>query len=112
MTKQAKTNRRRQSETIERIADYTEIPKKDVKAVLEALADEVIIDLQDTRLGQFNFPFLGLKLRRVRKPARKARKGRNPFTGEEMMFKAKPAHIVVKATVLKSLKGLEFPRRF
>jgi nucleoid DNA-binding protein len=42
----------------------------------------------------------------VRKPARKARKGINPFTGEEMMFKAKPARNVVKVTALKRLKEM------
>ena len=40
------------------------------------------------------------------KPARKARKGINPFTGEEMMFKAKPAHNVVKVRALKALKEM------
>ena len=33
----------------------------------------------------------------VKKPAAKARKGTNPFTGEEMMFKAKPARNIVRA---------------
>ena len=47
-----------------------------------------------------------LKLRVVKKPARKARKGVNPFTGEEMMFKAKPARNVVKILPLKNLKEM------
>ena len=41
---------------------------------------------------------------RKKKPARKARKGINPFTGEETMFKAKPASIAVKVRPLKKLK--------
>jgi len=42
----------------------------------------------------------------VRKPAVKAHKGINPFTGEETMFKAKPARNVVKIRALKSLKDM------
>ena len=38
--------------------------------------------------------------------AKKARKGVNPFTGEEMMFKAKPASKAVKALALKGLKDM------
>ena len=42
----------------------------------------------------------------VRKPATKARKGVNPFTKEEVMFKAKPASTVVKVRPLKGLKDM------
>jgi nucleoid DNA-binding protein len=55
--------------------------------------------------GTFTIPGL-LKLRVVKKPAKKARKGINPFTGEEMMFKAKPASRAVKALALKGLKDM------
>jgi nucleoid DNA-binding protein len=41
-----------------------------------------------------------------RKPKTKARKGINPFTGEQMMFKAKPARDVVKVRPLKKLKDM------
>jgi len=47
-----------------------------------------------------------MKVKVVRKPATKARKGVNPFTGEEMMFKAKPARNVVKVLALKGLKEM------
>ena len=42
----------------------------------------------------------------VNKPATKARKGINPFTKEETMFKAKPARNVVKIRPLKGLKDM------
>ena len=42
----------------------------------------------------------------VKKPATKAREGVNPFTGEKMMFKAKPASKKVRALPLKSLKSM------
>jgi len=40
----------------------------------------------------------------VRKPATKARKDVNPFTGEEMMFEAKPARKIVRARPVKAAK--------
>jgi hypothetical protein len=45
-------------------------------------------------------------MRVVKKPATKARKGVNPFTGVEMMFKAKPASKTVKVAALKGLKDM------
>jgi hypothetical protein len=47
-----------------------------------------------------------LKMKVVKKPATKARKGINPFTGEETMFKAKLASKKVRAAALKSLKEM------
>lgn len=56
-------------------------------------------------VGMFTLPGL-LKIKVVKKPATKARKGRNPATGEEMIFKAKPARKVVKVLPLKNLKDM------
>jgi nucleoid DNA-binding protein len=47
-----------------------------------------------------------MKIKVVRKPATKSRKGINPFTGEAMIFKAKPARNVVKVLALKALKDM------
>ena len=55
--------------------------------------------------GEFTVPGL-MKLQVKSKPATKARKGVNPFTGEEMMFKAKPARRTVKVRPLKKLKEM------
>ncbi len=41
-----------------------------------------------------------------KKPATKARMGRNPFNGEQMMFKAKPACTKVRAYTMKAFKTL------
>jgi nucleoid DNA-binding protein len=54
--------------------------------------------------GEFTIPDAGVKIRRVKKPARKARMGRNPATGEAMKIAAKPASTVVRVTALKALK--------
>jgi nucleoid DNA-binding protein len=47
-----------------------------------------------------------VEIKRVTKPATKARQGRNPATGEPMMIKAKPARTVVRAQPLKALKEM------
>ena len=46
------------------------------------------------------------KIKVIKKKARPARKGINPFTGEETMFKAKPASKAVKILPLKGLKEM------
>ncbi|HFC53565.1 MAG TPA: hypothetical protein ENJ43_03935 [Gammaproteobacteria bacterium] len=85
------------------IAERTGLAKKDVTAVFDTLDEIIEGHLKKRGAGMFTLPGL-MKLRVVRKPARRARKGINPFTGEEMMFKAKPAHNVIKISPLKKLK--------
>ena len=77
--------------------------RKDVAAVLEALSGTIHRHLKKRSAGQFTLPGL-LKIKTVKRPAKPARKGINPFTGEEAMFKAKPASTVVKVQPLKGLK--------
>lgn len=91
------------SQILNEIAENTELPRKDVAAVLEEL--EVLIErsIKKRSLGEFTIPGL-MKIVTVKKPATKARKGINPFTGEETMFKAKPASMAVKIRPLKKLK--------
>ncbi len=94
------------TEIYAKIVDDTGLTRKDVIAVFESLSSQIQKNLGGRGApGIFSIPGL-LKLRVVKKPARKARKGINPFTGEEMMFKAKPATKVVKETVLKGLKDM------
>ena len=87
------------------IAEVTELSKKDVTAVLDELGVLINRHVKKKAVGEFKFPGL-LKIKVVKKPAVKARKGTNPFTGEEMMFKAKPARNVVKVLPLKALKDM------
>ena len=94
------------SETLNIIADETELTRKDVSAVFDSLAKLMKRDLKGRgRPGVYTVPGL-MKVKVVRKPATRARKGVNPFTGEEMMFKAKPARNVVKVLPLKGLKEM------
>ena len=91
------------SEIYSIIADKTELAKRDVAAVFDEL--QPIIKKSLKANGLFTMPGL-CKMVVKKKPATKARKGINPFTGEEMMFKAKPASKTVRVRPLKNLKEM------
>lgn len=94
------------SEIYTQISEQTGLTKKDVAAVFDSLSGLIKKNLGGRNApGMFTVPGL-LKMRVVKKPATKARKGVNPFTGEEMMFKAKPASKTVKVAALKGLKDM------
>jgi len=93
------------SEIVAGIAETTGLAKKQVSSVLEAMAGQIQKSLGRNGPGAYTVPGL-MKLIVVRKPATKAHKGVNPFTGEETMFKAKPARNVVKIRPLKNLKDM------
>ncbi len=93
------------SEIVSGIADATGLTKKDVNSVFEAMAAQIKRSLGQSGPGAYTVPGL-MKLIVQRKPATEARKGINPFTGEETVFKAKPARNVVKIRPLKNLKDM------
>lgn len=92
---------RTKSDVYTQIADNVGITKKEVAQVFDVMNEMMVTDLK--KVGSFNVPGM-MKVVLRRKPATRARKGINPFTGEEMMFKAKPATNVVKIRPLKALK--------
>ncbi len=96
---------RTKSEMFGLIADNVGISKKEVAAVFDTVSQLAKADLSKRGPGQLNLGGL-MKILVQRKPATKARKGINPFTGEETMFKAKPARNVVKIRPMKAMKDL------
>jgi len=92
------------SESLTYIAEETGFSKVEVGMVFDSLANLIQRDLKKGP-GVYTVPGL-MKIKVVRKPATRARKGVNPFTGEEMMFKAKPARNIVKVLALKGLKDM------
>ena len=90
------------SQLIEHIATKNKLAKKDVKGVFEALAEIGYKELKKN--GAFVVPGFA-KFTVVKKLATKARKGTNPFTGEAMTFKAKPARKIVRARPVKAAKN-------
>ncbi len=93
------------SQIMAQIAEHTDLSKKEISAVFESLGNLMLRHLRKGGAGEFTVPSL-LKCVVKRKPATKARKGINPFTGEEIMFKAKPARNVIKVRPLKKLKEM------
>lgn len=92
------------SEIFNFIAEKTNLKRKDVAAVFDALNDLIARDLKRGP-GVVNLAGL-MKIKVVNKPATPAREGINPFTKERVMFKAKPARNVVKVQALKNLKDM------
>lgn len=92
------------SEIYNHIAEKTNLKRKDVVGVFDSMSGLIERELKK---GAGIFNLIGLmKIKMVYKPAVPARKGINPFTKEEVMFKAKPARNVVKIQPLKSLKDM------
>ncbi|KGD65287.1 DNA-binding protein [Alcanivorax nanhaiticus] len=93
------------TQIINQLSETTGLSKKDVNAVFDELAVIMEGHLKKRAAGQFTLPGL-MKIVTQKKPATKARKGINPFTGEETTFAAKPASTVVKVRPLKKLKDM------
>ena len=104
--KTAKTTAKKaptKSEVFGTIADKTDISKRDIALVFSELNPIIRRSLRSS--GGFTLPGL-CKMTVKRKPATKARKGVNPFTSEEMVFKAKPASKAIRIRPLKNLKEM------
>ena len=77
--------------------------QESVKAVLAALEATMLGAVHKRGVGEFTLPGL-LKIGVQKVPAKKKRFGKDPFTGEERWFDAKPASVKIKARALKKLK--------
>jgi len=93
------------SEILAAIAANTGVARKQVNSVFAALSEQIESAVGKKGPGVFALPGL-VKIKVVHKPATKARKGINPFTKEECVFKAKPARNVIKVRPLKALKDM------
>jgi DNA-binding protein HU-beta len=91
------------SELIQKVMEQhpTEIARKDVKGVIETVAEIGYKELK--KIGAFVVPGFA-KFVVIKKPATKARKGINPFTKEPTIFKAKPARKIIRARPVKAAK--------
>ena len=108
MAKQKSTTTKKsptKNEIYSAIADSTTLSKKEIAAVFDELSVVVKKNLSSRGPGVFTLPGL-CKMTAKKKPATKARKGRNPFTGEDIMIKAKPASKTVRIRALKGLKEM------
>jgi nucleoid DNA-binding protein len=93
------------SEILSNIAGATELSRKQVASVFDALSGQIKAAVGKKGPGVFALPGL-LKIMVILKPATPKRKGINPFTKQEQIFKAKPARKVIKVRALKALKDM------
>jgi nucleoid DNA-binding protein len=93
------------SEILSKIAEATELSRKQVASVFEALSSQIEAAVGKKGSGVFAVPGL-MKIVVIQKPATPKRKGINPFTKQEQIFQAKPARKVIKVRPLKALKDM------
>jgi nucleoid DNA-binding protein len=91
------------SQLVAHLADAAKVAAKDVRELLAALEETIRASISKKGPRTFVLPGI-LKITAVAVPARKARKGINPFTGEATVFKARPATVKVKVRPMKKLK--------
>jgi nucleoid DNA-binding protein len=94
------------SAIIAEVAELTELNKKKVAEVFDVLTEMLKREVSAGGSGQFKLPTGLLTVKRVHRKERPARMGRDLRTGEPRAIPAKPAHWVVKAYALKSLRDL------
>ena len=91
-----------QTQLIAAVADRADLTKADAKRALTALEEVVLEELGNAQ----KIRLAGVVQLTVRiKPATKARKGRNPATGEEITISAKPASVALRARPLAKAKA-------
>jgi nucleoid DNA-binding protein len=103
----ANTNTKAKSMTksaiFQELATKTNLSKKQIGEVFDALADLIQKQLAKKGPGVFTIPGM-LKLTRKDVPPKPPRQGINPQTRETVMYPAKPASVTVRARALKALK--------
>ena len=105
--KKATAVRERYSKTqiISELAANSDLTRKQVNTLLTELATLVERHVKKRSVGEFVLAGL-IKIHTVKRPAKKAYRGTNPFTGKETTFKARPASVAVKVHALKGLKDM------
>ena len=88
---------------IAHLAEQAGVEPKATKAVLAALEATILGSVHKKGSGEFTLPGV-LKIGLQQVAAKKKRFGKDPFTGEERWFPAKPAAVKIKTRALKKLK--------
>ncbi|SDC54306.1 DNA-binding protein [Cupriavidus sp. YR651] len=91
------------SSLLAHLVTQTELDKKTVQTVLSHLENTIVSSIHKKGAGEFTLPGL-FKVSAIQVPATKKRFGKNPFTGQDQWFAAKPASVKVKVRPLKKLK--------
>lgn len=89
------------------LREETGLTTDDVNTIFEVIEDVVLGALKKARAGDRVVVLPGVVgIYKKHYPAKRARRGINPFTQEEQMFKAKPAHNKVKSVIYKKAKDV------
>ncbi|CAG9183718.1 HU family DNA-binding protein [Cupriavidus pinatubonensis] len=91
------------SSLLAHLIEQTQLEKKTVQTVLAHLENTIVSAIHKKGAGEFTLPGL-FKVQAIQVPATKKRFGKNPFTGQDQWFAAKPASVKVKVRPLKKLK--------
>jgi nucleoid DNA-binding protein len=91
------------SQLVNHLVEQSGVEAKSVKAVLANLEGAVLASVNKKGAGEFTLPGL-FKISVQKVPAKPKRFGKDPFSGEERWFPAKPASVKVKVRPLKKLK--------
>jgi nucleoid DNA-binding protein len=106
MAKAAAKKAPSKSEVLASISAATDLSKKEVSAVIDALANEIKKAMGNRGSGVFTIPGL-VKVTKKKMPARPAQKNvRNPFTGEMQDRPSRPAYNKITVRALKNLKAM------
>lgn len=93
-------------EILQTLAEQTNLTRVQVESIFDAMNKIIGGHMKKRGSGEFTIPKTGIKLRRVKKKATKARRMVSPLTGQEVVIAAKPARYAVKLTALKTLKEM------
>jgi nucleoid DNA-binding protein len=93
-------------EILQTLAEQTNLTRVQVESVFDALNNVIESHMKKRGSGEVTIPKTGIKIRRVKKKASKARKMVSPLTGQEVTIAAKPARYAVKLSALKTLKEM------
>jgi nucleoid DNA-binding protein len=102
----AKPKRMTKAQIYTKLAEDTELTKKQITDVFEKLTNLIKSQISAGSVGEIVLPPGLLKIRRAIRPARDAREGTNPKTREKIIIPAQPEKIVIKARVLKTLSEM------
>lgn len=91
-------------EILRSLSEITGLSKVQIENVFDSLTQLIVSHLRKRGSGEFTIPMTGIKIRRVKKKATKARKMVSPLTGQEVTIAGKPARHAVKISPLKTLK--------
>jgi len=90
------------SQILDYVADNSDKTRKEISEIFDITETLMRSHLK----GCGKFVFMGMKITVKDVPAKKERKGINPFTGEPTIFKAKPRSKKVKIIALKKVKEM------